>query len=149
MALVVQKCWNFFGGESKLIFKEKLFLTNEYSIPQSYVFYAQQIHVNMNSFYRTPRDFLKVDKLKPISSLHRMKSEQPSSVNSSLMLQCPLPSQQVLSTWNNLSPGYQGMQDIYALDLCLDKLPFEIWLWWNPIWWHSIKEMEFLILPHA
>lgn len=40
MALVVQKCWNFFGGESKLIFKEKLFLTNEYNIPQSYVFYA-------------------------------------------------------------------------------------------------------------
>lgn len=102
MALVVQKCWNFFWGESKLIFKEKLFLTNEYNIPQSYVFYAQQIHVNMdmnmNSFYRTSRDFLKVDKLKPISSLHRMKSEQPSSVNSSLKLQCPLPSQQVLST---------------------------------------------------
>lgn len=40
MALVVQKCWNFFWGESKLIFKEKLFLTNEYNIPQSYVFYA-------------------------------------------------------------------------------------------------------------
>lgn len=40
MALVVQKCWNFFGGESKLIFKEKLFLTNEYNIPQSYVFYT-------------------------------------------------------------------------------------------------------------
>lgn len=38
MALVVQKCWNFFlGGE---IFKEKIFLTNEYNIPQSYVFYA-------------------------------------------------------------------------------------------------------------
>lgn len=44
MAFVVQKCWNFFlgggGGESKLIFKEKIFLTNEYNIPQSYVFYA-------------------------------------------------------------------------------------------------------------
>lgn len=40
MAFVVQKCWDFFGGESKLIFKEKLFLTNEYDIPQSYVFYA-------------------------------------------------------------------------------------------------------------
>lgn len=44
MALVVQKCWNFFRGrgESKLIFKEKIFfeLTNEYNIPQSYVFYA-------------------------------------------------------------------------------------------------------------
>lgn len=53
-------------------------------------FKAKQIHEI--SFFRTLRDFLKVDKLKPISSLHRMKSEQPSFVNSSLMLQCLLPS---------------------------------------------------------
>lgn len=37
MALVELFFW---GGGSKLIFKEKIFLTNEYNIPQSYVFYA-------------------------------------------------------------------------------------------------------------